>query len=134
YTAHRSAGGTGGRPGPEGVAQVVLSSERAMPYASRWMRRTIVWLFLTSRAYIHSSETASIHRWALLCPVPNRRPCTTWSADVFRETRINKSRSSGVGRGQLWYTVNRRVVRGFPSIRHAAIRAWNAVSKGETSC
>src|SRR5712691_6086015 len=30
--------------------------------------------------------------------------------------------------------VNRRAVRGFPSIRHAAIRVWNAVSKGGTSC
>src|SRR5207302_8810112 len=34
--------------------------------------------------------------------------------------------SSGVGRGQFLSTVNRRAVRGFPSIRHAAIRAWNA--------
>src|SRR5882672_630194 len=47
---------------------------------------------------------------------------------------MNKSRSSGVGRGQCWYTVNRRAVRGFPSIRHAAIRAWNAASKGGTRC
>src|SRR6266852_56379 len=66
--------------------------------------------------------------------MPNKRPCTTWSAEVFREVRRNKSRSSGVGRGQFWYTVNRRAVRGFPSMRHAAIRAWNAASKGGTSC
>src|SRR5215471_17974370 len=41
YTAHWSAGGTGGRPGPEGVAQVLLFSERDRPYASRWMRSTM---------------------------------------------------------------------------------------------
>jgi len=35
---------------------------------------------------------------------------------------------------QLRKTVNRRAVRGVPSIRHTAIRAWNAVSKGGTSC
>ena len=36
--------------------------------------------------------------------------------------------------GQLVYTVNRRAVRGFRPIRHAAIRTWNAASKGGTSC
>src|SRR2546426_2035302 len=46
---------------------------------------------------------------------------------------MNKRRSSGVGRGQFLYTVNRRAVRGFPSIRHAAIREWNAASKGGTA-
>src|SRR2546427_10605850 len=46
---------------------------------------------------------------------------------------MKNRRSSGVGRGQLLYTVNRRAVRGFPSIRHAAIRDWNAASKGGTS-
>jgi hypothetical protein len=43
---------------------------------------------------------------------------------------MNKSRSSGVGRGQFLYTVNRRAVRGFPSIRHVAILAWNAAFEG----
>src|SRR6266699_2791240 len=47
---------------------------------------------------------------------------------------MNKSRSSGVGKGQFLEMGNRRAVRGFPSIRHAAIRVWNAVSKGGTSC
>jgi hypothetical protein len=32
------------------------------------------------------------------------------------------------------YTVNRRAVRGLPSLRQAAMRAWNAASKGGTSC
>src|SRR6266851_570670 len=48
--------------------------------------------------------------------------------------RRKNSRSSGVGRGQFVCMVNRPAVRGFPSIRHAAIRAWNATSKGGTSC
>src|SRR6266566_9485123 len=47
---------------------------------------------------------------------------------------MKNSRSSGVGRGQFWYTLNWRAVRGFPSSRHTAIRHWNAVSKGGTSC
>jgi hypothetical protein len=81
-----------------------------------------------------AGKRRGIHRWALRCTILNKRPCTTWSVYVFRETRINKSRSSGVGRGLFWYTVNRRAVRGFPSIRHVALLAWKAVSKGGPSC
>src|SRR6266446_6875634 len=66
--------------------------------------------------------------------MPNRRPWTTWRLDVFREVRRKNSRSSGVGRGQFLYTRNWRAVRGCPSRRHAAICAWNAASKGGTSC
>src|SRR4030095_4325593 len=47
---------------------------------------------------------------------------------------MKNSRSSGVAKGQFLYTLNRRAVRGFPSRRHAAICAWNAASKGGTSC
>src|SRR5262249_52856830 len=75
-----------------------------------------------------------IHWLALLCPIPNKHPCTTWSAEVLRETRMKNRRSSGVGRGQFLYTLNWRAVRGFPSRRQAAIWAWNAASKGGTSC
>jgi hypothetical protein len=42
-----------------------------------------------------------IHWLALLWPMPNRRPCTTWSAEVLRETSMKNSRSSGVGKGQF---------------------------------
>jgi len=47
---------------------------------------------------------------------------------------LSVNRSSGVGKGQFWYTLKRRAVRGFPSRRHAAIWAWNAASKGGTNC
>src|SRR6266481_7306830 len=66
--------------------------------------------------------------------MPNRRPWTTWRLYVFRYVSRKNSRSSGVGRGQLAYTLNRRAVRGFPSRRHAAICSWNAASQGGTSC
>ena len=33
---------------------------------------------------------------------------------LVMEASINNSLSSGVGKGQFWYTLNRRVVRGFP--------------------
>src|SRR5713101_1871284 len=66
--------------------------------------------------------------------MPNRRPWTTWRLYVFRYVSKKNSRSSGVGKGQFWYTVNRRAVRGCPSRRHTALCAWNAASKGGTSC
>src|SRR3989442_4602449 len=66
--------------------------------------------------------------------MPNRRPWTTWRLYVFRYVSKKNSRSSGVGRGQFLYTLNWRAVRGCPSRRHAAICAWNAASKGGTSC
>src|SRR6266849_4420364 len=66
--------------------------------------------------------------------MPKRRPWTTWRLYVFRYVSKKNSRSSGVGRGQCLYTLNWRAVRGFPSRRHAAICAWNAVSNGGTSC
>jgi hypothetical protein len=71
--------------------------------------------------------------WAWLWPMPNRRPGTTCSASVFRETKRKNSRSSGVGRGQCLFTLNGRAVRGFPSRHHTAMCAWNAVAKGGTS-
>jgi hypothetical protein len=58
-----------------------------------------------------------VYWFAVFWPMPNTRPCTTWSAEVLRETRMNQSRSSGVGTEQCLYSVNRRVVRGFPSRR-----------------
>jgi hypothetical protein len=45
---------------------------------------------------------------------------------------MKTGRSSGVGRGPLLSTRNRRAVRGFPAIRHAAILACKAASKGGT--
>ena len=42
-------------------------------------------------------------------------------------------RAAGVGRGPGGSTGNRRAVRGFPSIRHAALRAWPAAAHGGTS-
>ena len=56
--------------------------------------------------------------------------------------RSSESRSSGVRRGQFSYTVNRRAVRGFPSIRQAAIAhgmqtmaedGWAKVTQGLTT-
>src|SRR5215813_3232050 len=85
------------------------------------------------RAVSSTGRRTWIHWLALLWPMPNRRPCTTWRLYVFTYARINKSRSSGVGRGQVWYTLKRRAVRGFPSRRHAAICAWKAASKGGIS-
>jgi hypothetical protein len=41
------------------------------------------------------------HWLAWLWLMPNRRPCTTWSAEVLRETRMKHRRSSGVGSGQV---------------------------------
>jgi hypothetical protein len=43
---------------------------------------------------------------------------------------MNNNRSSGVGRGQFWYTLNRRAVRGFPSSRHAAMWGLKRGLKG----
>jgi hypothetical protein len=55
---------------------------------------------------------------------------------VFRDVRMKNSRSSGVGRGQFFYTRNWRAVRGFPSRRHAShmglecgLEGWNQVLK-----
>jgi hypothetical protein len=75
-----------------------------------------------------------IYGLAVLWTIPNKRPWTTWRAEVLRSVRRKNRRASGVGQGQVVSTGNRRAVRGFPSSRHAAIRAWNAASKGGTSC
>jgi transposase len=48
--------------------------------------------------------------------------------------RITRSQLVHDRRGQFLYTANWRAVRGFPSRRHVAICAWNAASKGWTSC
>jgi len=52
----------------------------------------------------------------------------TWS------TRLKASTHKKLRQNQFLYTLNWRAVRGFPSRRHAAIWAWNAASKGGTSC
>src|SRR4029453_474786 len=84
------------------------------------------------RAASSTGRSTWIHWLAFLWPMPNRRPWTTWRLYVFRYVSRKNSRSSGVGKGQFLYTANWRVVRGFPSRRHAAMWAWNAVSKGAT--
>jgi hypothetical protein len=43
---------------------------------------------------------------------------------------MNKSRSSGNREGAVFVDGKPASGPGFPSIRHAAIRAWNAASKG----
>jgi hypothetical protein len=140
-----SFGAVMGKRGDTGAARGVDSSSSGVtPVAaaasetpSRWARSVRERAGASPRARSAASSTgrrAWIHWLALPWPIPNKRPCTTWRAYVLRETRMNKSRSSGVGRGQFLSTVNRRAVRGFPSIRHAAILGWNAASKGGTSC
>src|SRR5690349_2838930 len=42
-----------------------------------------------------------IHWLALLWPMPNSRPWTTWTAAVFRYVSTKNSRSSGVASGQV---------------------------------
>src|SRR5439155_19422065 len=67
------------------------------------------------RAASSAGRRTWIHWFALLWPMPNRRPWTTWRLYVFRYVSRKNSRSSDVGRGQFWYTLTRRAVRGFPS-------------------
>jgi hypothetical protein len=71
--------------------------------------------------------------WAVLWPMPTRRPCPPGRRDVFPSPSIHSRRSSGVGSGQGFSTLNGRAVRGVPSRRPAALCAWNAGSKGGTS-
>jgi hypothetical protein len=116
-----------------GVTTVAASASET---SSRWARADRERAGASPRARRAASSTGRrtcIHWLAFPCTIPHKRPCTTWRAEVLREVRMNNSRSSGVGRGQFWSTVNRRVVRGVPSLRHTAIRAWNAASKGGTS-
>jgi hypothetical protein len=50
----------------------------------------------------HTGRSTWIHWLALLWRMLKRRPCTTWRLYAFIYTKINKSRSSGVGSGQCW--------------------------------
>jgi hypothetical protein len=55
-----------------------------------------------------TTHRTCIHGWALRWPMPNSRPCTTGRGEVLGSTRINSSRSSGVGNGQFLSVVYRR--------------------------
>ena len=103
---------------PRGASPARSRTGWAPPPARRVPCRT------TSRPWIPGGAV----RW----PLPNRRPCTTGSAAVFRETTIHSSRASGVGHGPFWSGVYRRAVRGGPSSRQADIGTWKAVSTGGT--
>src|SRR5262249_52061828 len=114
---------------------IVAASASATP--RRWARAVSERAGASPRLRRAASSTGRstwMHWLALLWPMPKRRPWTTGTEYVFTYARINSNRSSGVGKGQFWYTLKRRAVRGFPSRRHAAICAWNAASKGGISC
>jgi hypothetical protein len=106
---------------PSRCARAVRERAGAAPRARRAARR--------------AGRRTGLHCWAWPGTIPQKRPCPPGRAEVWRSTRMHHRRSAGVGRGPLVETVNRRAGRGFPSIRHAAIRAWNAAAQGGTrSC
>jgi hypothetical protein len=107
------------RPRPCRRAKACTDRMGASPSAHRVARR--------------ATQRACIHCCAVLWPIPNSRPCTTRRGDVYRETRLTSSRSSGVGSGQLVSVLYRRAVRGLPSRRPSALWAWNAASQGGTN-
>src|SRR6266545_1568126 len=110
----RGAAGPAAAPAAKGAgasaseATTVAASASAMPSrCARAVRERAGASPRVRNAARNAGKRTWIHGWALPWTIPNKRPCTTWRAEVLRETRMNKSRSSGVGRGQCWYTLNR---------------------------
>jgi hypothetical protein len=112
-----------------GVTTVAASASETPSRCARAVRERAGASPRVRKAVRRVGRRTCIHWWALLWPIPHKRPCTTWRAEVLRETRMKNRRSSGVAQGQCLYTGHRRAVQGFPSSRHARICAWSAASK-----
>ena len=85
------------------------------------------------RAPRRAGPRTGLHGGAGPGPLPHTRPWPPWRGEGWRDGRQQHRRAAGVGRGPGGSTGNRRAVRGFPSIRHAALRAWPAAAHGGTS-
>src|SRR6266446_8122611 len=101
---------TGPAASVRGVIPVAASSSETPSRGARAVRERAGASPRARSAASSAGRRTCIHWLALLWTIPNKRPCTTWRAYVFRETRMNKRRSAGVGRGQFWYTRNWRAV------------------------
>src|SRR6266705_2294417 len=88
-----------GSSSPSDVTTVAASASETPQRCARAVRERAGASPRARSAASNAGRRTCIHWLALLWTIPNKRPCTTWRAYVFRETRMNKRRSSGVGRG-----------------------------------
>jgi hypothetical protein len=75
---------SGATASSRGVTRVAAAAA-ATP--SRWAKAVSERAGASPRARSAASRAGKrrcIQRWAVLCTIPNKRPCTTWRADVFR--------------------------------------------------
>jgi hypothetical protein len=97
-----AAGAAATGAGSSNGAATVAASASETP--SCWAKAVRDWAGAAPRGRSAASSAGRrtcIYCLALLWPIPHTRPWTTWSAEVFRDASINKSRSSGVGKGQV---------------------------------